>query len=142
MSKTQVPKQSVEVQADSIGGINETEVAFFPGVTILTGRNATNRTSFPRAIMAALRSDYTSSKGDADEGYAELTVGDNTYRRVLERERGTVVMGSEPYLDDSKGTNLFAFCSKTTKHARRSRMVTTSERSSCGRLIPMPSRLR
>ena len=63
MSNTQVPKQSVEVQADSIDGIDETEVLFSPGMTILTGRNATNRTSFLQAIMTALGSEDTSLKG-------------------------------------------------------------------------------
>ena len=109
MSKSQVSKESVEVQASNIGGISETDVSFSPGVTILTGRNATNRTSFLRAIMAALGSESTSLKGDSDEGYVELAVGDDTYRRVLEREGGTVVMGGEPYLDDPEGADLFAF---------------------------------
>ena len=80
MSKAQVSKQPVEVQVANIGGINETEVSFSPGVTILTGRNATNRTSFLWAIMAALGSESISLKrGDANDGHVELTIDDNTY---------------------------------------------------------------
>ncbi|RJT05495.1 archaea-specific SMC-related protein [Halococcus sp. IIIV-5B] len=109
MSQTSVAEHPAEIEASNIGGISETEISFSPGVTILTGRNATNRTSFLQAIMAALGSEHASLKGDSDEGYVELTLGENVYRRALERERGTVVMGGEPYLDDPEGADLFAF---------------------------------
>ena len=109
MSKAQVSGWPVEVQAANIGGISETEVSFSLGVTILTGRNTTNRTSFLRAIMAALGSESTSLKRDSDEGYVEPAIGDNTYRRVLEREGGTVVVGGEPYLDNPEGADFFTF---------------------------------
>ncbi|WP_233553875.1 ATP-binding protein [Halococcus sp. IIIV-5B] len=115
MRKTQILKWPVDVQAANIGGINETEVSFSPGVAILMGRNATNRTSFLRAIMAALGSESTSLKGDSDEGYVELAVGDDTSRRVLELEGGAVVMGGEPYLGDSEGADLFAFLLKNNE---------------------------
>jgi DNA repair exonuclease SbcCD ATPase subunit len=109
MSKTQASERPAEIHADNIGGINETTVSVSPGVTVLTGRNATNRTSLLRALMGALGSDRVSLKGDADEGQVELTLGEDIYTRTLAREHGTVVMGGEPYLDDPEGANLFAF---------------------------------
>jgi recombinational DNA repair ATPase RecF len=44
----------VDLIVQNIGGIEETEVILSPGVSALTGRNATNRTSFLQAIMATL----------------------------------------------------------------------------------------
>ena len=109
MSQPQTSEQLAEIQAENIGGIDETTVSLSPGVTALTGRNATNRTSLLRALMGALGSDRVSLKGDADEGRVELTLGEDVYTRTLARADGTVVMGGEPYLNDPEGADLFAF---------------------------------
>jgi chromosome segregation ATPase len=109
--QTHTSEQLTEIRVENIGGIDETSVSFLPGVTSLTGRNATNRTSLLRALMAALGSDRVSLKGDADEGQVELILGEEKeiYTRTLAREHGTVVMGGEPYLEDPEGADLFAF---------------------------------
>jgi DNA repair exonuclease SbcCD ATPase subunit len=112
MSQPQASERFAEIHAENVGGIDDTTVSLSPGVTALTGRNATNRTSLLRALMGALGSDHVSLKGDADEGRVELALGeeeDSVYMRTLARENGTVVMGGEPYLDDSEGADLFAF---------------------------------
>jgi chromosome segregation ATPase len=109
MSQPQTSERFAEIRAENIGGIDDTTVSLSPGVTALTGRNATNRTSLLRALMGALGSNRVSLKGDADKGWVELALGEDTYSRTLEREHGTVVMGGEPYLEDSEGADLFAF---------------------------------
>ncbi|SIR75477.1 AAA domain-containing protein [Haladaptatus litoreus] len=118
MESTQRNRTPVELSATNIGGIDHTSVTFSPGVTVLTGRNATNRTSFLQAIMAALGSERASLKGDADEGSVELTIGDETYTRTLTRQNGTVVTSGEPYLDDPEIADLFAFLLESNE-ARR-----------------------
>jgi len=97
MTQTQVPQ--LRLKATNVGGIEETSVGFEPGITILAGRNATNRTSFFRAIMAALGSDDISLKADADEGFVELAKNSKTYMRLLERRNGTDVTEGDPYPD-------------------------------------------
>ncbi|MFC6719297.1 archaea-specific SMC-related protein [Natrialbaceae archaeon GCM10025810] len=106
------------VRAENIGGIDETEVDLTRGVTVLTGRNATNRTSLLQAIMAALGSDGASLKADAEEGTAVLELGDETYRRTLRRRNGAVVTDGDPYLDDPELADLFAFLLESNE-ARR-----------------------
>ncbi|MDQ2052438.1 AAA family ATPase [Natronolimnohabitans sp. A-GB9] len=103
---------------DNIGGIDEAEVSFRQGVTVLSGRNATNRTSLLQAIMAALGSDQVSLKADAQEGEAKLEFGDERYRRSLERRNGTIVTDGEPYLEDPELADLFAFLLESNE-ARR-----------------------
>ena len=103
---------------ENIGGIDETEVSFEPGVTILAGRNATNRTSLLRAITAALGTDDIPIKTDADQAYAGLTVGDETYNRQLERRNETVHTSGDPYLEDATLANLFAYLLESNE-ARR-----------------------
>lgn len=102
-------ESSVQVSVENIGGISETDVTLDPGVTILTGRNATNRTSLLTAIKAALGSNEVALKGDAAEGSVELTIGESTYRRTLTRRDGTVAFDGDPYLENSELADLFAF---------------------------------
>ena len=106
--KRDIPEEAT-LEVDNIGGIDETTVSFRQGVTVLSGRNATNRTSLLQAIMAALGSNQVSLKADAAEGSATLEFGDETYRRTLERRNGTIVTDGEPYLEDPELADLFAF---------------------------------
>ncbi|MGB9956371.1 archaea-specific SMC-related protein [Haloferax prahovense] len=101
--------QTATVRIRNIGGIDERTVGLEPGVTVLTGRNATNRTSFLRALMGAFGSDAASLKGDADEGSVELELDGRTYTRILSRENGSVATDGTPYLQDTTTADRFAF---------------------------------
>jgi chromosome segregation ATPase len=109
MATEQKVEQTVQLEAENIGGIEQTEVIFNPGVTILTGRNATNRTSLLQAIMGGLGSESVSLKGDADSGHISLQIGDTEYTRELERQASGVTRRGEPYLEDTQLAELFAF---------------------------------
>lgn len=105
----QKQKRQIELSVENIGGINQTELTFDEGVTVLSGRNATNRTSLLQAIMAGLGSNRVSLKGDAEEGAVTLQLGDERYTRTLRRQGETVVFDGDPYLDDPQLADLFAF---------------------------------
>jgi len=109
---------AVRLEAENIGGIQETAVEFESGVTILTGRNATNRTSLLQAIMAGLGSDRASLKGDSERGRVHLQIGEKEYTRTLTRENGSVSFGGDPYLDNPELPDLFAFLLESNE-ARR-----------------------
>jgi myosin heavy subunit len=102
----------------NIGGIEETSVSFEQGITVLSGRNATNRTSLLQGIMAALGSDRASLKADADEGQAILELGDETHRQTIRRQNGTIVTEGDSYLEDPEIADLFAFLLESNE-ARR-----------------------
>jgi DNA repair exonuclease SbcCD ATPase subunit len=106
------------IRLEHIGGIEEAAVEFSPGVTILVGRNATNRTSLLQGLMAGLGSDRASVKADADRAEVELTLDGERYTRRLERRSGTVVADGEPYLEDPTLADLFAFLLESNE-ARR-----------------------
>jgi len=105
----QISKSAVHVDVRNIGGIDEASVTLPDSVSILTGRNATNRTSFLQALMAGLGSRQSSLKGDAEEGEVTLELGDETYTRTLQRRGDSVAFGGDPYLDDPELADLFAF---------------------------------
>jgi len=117
MSTKQVESKGA-LSVRNIGGIDETELTFEPGITILSGRNATNRTSLLQAIMAALGSDNVSLKADAEEAHVELTIDGDTYTRTLQRRNGTVHTTGDPYLNDPTVADLFAFLLESNE-ARR-----------------------
>jgi DNA repair exonuclease SbcCD ATPase subunit len=113
--------EPVNVSIKNIGGIDTATFSLSDGVTILTGENATNRTSTLQAIMAALGSNEASLKGDADEGSVQLDIGDATYTRYLRRNGEQIQYEGEPYLDDPTVADLFAFVleSSATRQAVR-----------------------
>ncbi|WP_435366093.1 archaea-specific SMC-related protein [Haloarchaeobius sp. DYHT-AS-18] len=115
MEQVSQSTQTVRLNVRNIGGITETSVDFNDGVNILSGRNATNRTSLLRSIMAVLGSDDVSLKSDAEEGFVELVIGDETYTRKFTRENGTVRSEGDPYLDDAELADLFAFLLATNE---------------------------
>jgi chromosome segregation ATPase len=118
MSSAANSDESVTVHAEKIGGIDAATVEFDAGVTALSGRNATNRTSFLQSIMAAMGSDHASLKGDAEQGHVEVDIGGQSYTRTLVRKNGTVAFGGEPYLDRPQLADLFAFLLESNE-ARR-----------------------
>lgn len=91
MSQTRATEEHAELTVDNIGGIDRTEIALSPGVTTLTGRNATNRVI---DSLEALDSDRIAVLVEYFDEYAEYLVvallpedaaalGDQ-YRRVTE----------------------------------------------------------
>jgi predicted nucleic acid-binding Zn-ribbon protein len=90
----------VTVDIENVGGITQQTLEFEPGITVLTGENATNRTSMLRSIMAACGSDRAYLKAGAERGAVRLTVGEETYSRWFEREKGGVRTGGSPLLAD------------------------------------------
>ena len=104
---------SAHFSVENVGGIDRTDVEVPPGVTVLTGKNATNRTSFLRAIMCAMGSERVSLKGDADEGGVTLTLDGETFERRLSRAGDATTFDGDPYLDDPDVADLFAFLLET-----------------------------
>jgi len=109
MGSLSVSGEVATVTVEKIGGIDETTVEVPPGVTVLQGRNATNRTSFLQAVMATHGSEWASVKGDADQGHVELSLGGETYTRTLTRTAEGVTGSGLGLLTDPTVADLFAF---------------------------------
>lgn len=109
MQTSRAEGTDASIRVSNIGGIESTEVDLTPGVSVLVGRNATNRTSFLQSLMAVSGSERASLKGDAEEGGVELELGDETFTRVLTRRGDGVDFSGDPVLDDPELADLFAF---------------------------------
>ena len=108
----------VRLSARNVGGIDETTVDISPGVTVLEGRNATNRTSLLQAIMAGCGSDDVAIKADADTASVSMTVDGETVERTLPRENGEVIGDGDPLLEELEPAELFAFLLESNESRR------------------------
>lgn len=95
-----VDSERPTISVHNIGGIDSCNITFDPGVTVLTGQNATNRTSLLTAIASALGGSAGSLKGDADEGEVTLKLGEEEYTRRFIRMNGETVVEGEPYTEN------------------------------------------
>lgn len=95
------------VTAKNIGGIDRCDITFKPGVTLLTGRNATNRTSLLTALADVLGGTSAMLKSDADEGRIKLTLNETTYTREYVRENGGLSTQGESYTEKQQLVDLF-----------------------------------
>lgn len=91
---------TMAVSVENVGGIGKQEQAIEPGVTILTGRNATNRTSLLRAIGAGLGGSSGELKADAEAGSVQLSVDSEQFTRSFTRDGQSIGVGGDPYTAD------------------------------------------
>lgn len=103
----EVVADSARVAVRSIGGIDDCEIEFRPGVTVLSGQNATNRSSFLTALLGALGGESTTLKSDADSGEVELRLGERVYGRTYARQGDTVDTSGAPLSDEPDLVDLF-----------------------------------
>lgn len=87
----------VSLTVDNLGGIDHVDLTLEPGVTIFSGQNATNRTSLLAALGGVLGGSTASLKSDAENGYVEIELNNNTFRREYSRTSTGVQISGTPY---------------------------------------------
>jgi len=97
----------ISVSVEDVGGIRDGAVTLTPGINVLTGANATNRTSLLRAISGGLGGTDGVLRRGAESGTVSLEWGDDEYSREYERTGETVRTGGEPYTDEETVVDLF-----------------------------------
>lgn len=117
LDTTDLDGYEAELTVENIGGIDACTVTFSPGTTILSGENATNRTSLLSALNGALGGTEPVLKSDAETGHVELSLYDTTtddsdavvsITRTYERgDRGTVTVSGDGYIDDPEIVDTF-----------------------------------
>ena len=105
--KNSTAHKKATISARNIGGIDRCDIAFKPGVTLLTGRNATNRTSLLTALADVLGGTNAVLKSDADEGRIKLTLDGTEYTREYVRKNGGLSIQGESYTEKQQLVDLF-----------------------------------
>ena len=92
---------TTSIEVERIGGIERAELSVLPGITILAGENATNRTSLLRAINGVLGGTMASLRSDAGRGEARLVFHNGTHSVSFDR-RFERVAPAEATQDDAR----------------------------------------
>lgn len=106
MTDEEVPESEARLEVSNIGGIDHSSITFEPGLTILTGENATNRTSTLLALNEVLGGSMGSIRSGSERGTVSLEIGDKEYTRTL-RSNGQDRAG-EPYSKKTELVNTYA----------------------------------
>lgn len=97
----------LSIDVTNIGGIDQCSITLDPGVNVLVGRNATNRTSFLHAVASGLGGDKTNLKSDATEGQVTLEANNQQYIRQQYRQNDTIHVEGDGYTTKSSLVDLF-----------------------------------
>lgn len=110
-SDTEPPGESygpLRATVSNIGGIARGAIGFEPGVTILAGQNASNKSSLLEGVSAVLGGPKPSLKSDAEAGRVELDVDDEESFVELARDDGrAVVSDARRYTSERDLAELF-----------------------------------
>lgn len=111
---SQIPNmESLDMTVSNLGGIDHREAEISPGITVLSGPNATNRTSFLRALATAFGVDKASLQTSKDEGYVSIDIDGAEYTRQFQRTDTGVSRSGEPFTEGSSAKRELAFLLKS-----------------------------
>lgn len=87
--------EDLTVAVRNIGGISESQVTLSPGVTLLTGENASNKSSFLRSLAAVLGGPTPPLKSDTTTGRVDLKIGADEYFVEVAKQNATTAVTEE-----------------------------------------------
>ncbi|GAA0657508.1 archaea-specific SMC-related protein [Salarchaeum japonicum] len=90
-----------ELTVRNVGGIDELETTFGDGVTLLSGPNASNKTSLLHALTFALGSDDVPLRSGTSRAEVTLSNGDRSVTRTAERAGTGLSVSGESWLGDA-----------------------------------------
>mgnify|MGYP006273501827 CR=1 FL=1 len=99
----------ITLDIKNVGGIERQEISIDPGLTVLSGENATNRTSLLKAIMALAGSDDVPIRSGTEHGFVKGEINGEEYEREVEASGDGYRWSGEGYCDDPLLAELYAF---------------------------------
>ncbi|NUB93486.1 AAA family ATPase [Haloterrigena sp. SYSU A121-1] len=112
--------EELHITVQNVGGITDGELTLSPGVTLLSGENASNKSSFLRGLAAVLGGPTPPVKSDADRGRVTLRTDENEYFLELSNENGDpIVTDAERFSDRTDLCELFAALGETNPIRQR-----------------------
>ncbi|SIS13298.1 archaea-specific SMC-related protein [Natronorubrum thiooxidans] len=112
--------EELHISVQNIGGISAGEMAISPGVTLLSGENASNKSSFLRGLAAVLGGPVPPIKSDANNGTVSLQTADEEYvLNVSNRDGDPVVTDANQASDQRDLCELFVALGERNPIRRR-----------------------
>lgn len=97
----------LKVAIENVGGIEATELTITDSTTLITGANASNKTSLLQALLFALGTDEVPIRTGTDRARVELTVDGETVTREAIRESSGVTVDGDPLITAPEDRDLF-----------------------------------
>lgn len=101
--------ENISVEVKNVGGIETYSANFHPGMNILSGRNATNRTSLLKAVMAISGSDTPALRAGTEEGWVKATIDGQEYKRTVRKTDSGYEWVGDQYCEDPTVVELYGF---------------------------------
>jgi predicted nucleic acid-binding Zn-ribbon protein len=97
-----------QLDVRNVGGIDRLSVSLDPGVTVVAGENASNKSSLLGSLAGVLGGTHPPLRGGCDDGTVTLDTGDERCDLELVRRDGETVVGNAmPYAEASTIVDLF-----------------------------------
>ncbi|MFC4440124.1 MULTISPECIES: archaea-specific SMC-related protein [Natrialbaceae] len=106
--------EDFHVELRNIGGISDGQMTISPGVTLLSGKNASNKSSFLRGLAGVLGGPIPPVKSDADSGTVSLRTGGDEYSlKISNRDGERVVTNADLVSERTDLCELFVALEET-----------------------------
>ncbi|MEZ3165089.1 archaea-specific SMC-related protein [Halorubrum miltondacostae] len=93
----------LELEVSNIGGIEKETFEISPGVTLVTGPNASNKTSLLKAFAFALGAESAPLRSGSTEGWVGLSNGDIDVHRQVTHVNGETKVSGQSLLETTEG---------------------------------------
>lgn len=100
---------TLDLHVVNVGGIDEASFSFDSPVSIVTGPNATNKTSLHQALAFALGRDEVSIRSDATEAEVTLSIDGESVTRTARRSGQGVQIDGDAWIADADDRTLFEY---------------------------------
>lgn len=101
----------LEVHVTNIGGIRDLDLEIPKGVTLVTGPNASNKTSLLKALTFVMGKETVPVRSGADEARVELTVDGRTVTRTATIQGTNLHIEGEGWISGEDADALVDFAS-------------------------------
>jgi DNA repair exonuclease SbcCD ATPase subunit len=92
--------ETLALEVENVGGIREADRTLSAGITFIQGPNASNKSSFLRAVLFALGARHVPIRSGAKQASVRLAIGDRSVERTARRTDEGLVTDGEPWIED------------------------------------------
>lgn len=97
----------ISIDVTNVGGIESLERTLTGPVSIVTGTNASNKTSLLQAVAFGIGRSTVPIRSGANEAHVELKVGEKETSRTAKRKGRGIRISGDQFLDDEDDIELF-----------------------------------
>jgi chromosome segregation ATPase len=88
----------LQITIENIGGIDHLETSIEEGVSLITGENASNKTSLLHGILFGFGAEEVPVRADADQARVELSYQDRTVERTARRHSTSITTDGDSWI--------------------------------------------